>query len=41
MPSTAPLPLASERDRRAERGLRISLLDGCLYCVMVGVSESS
>lgn len=29
-----------EREQRATRGLRISIIDGCMYCLMVGVSES-
>jgi MFS family permease len=37
--TTGDLPPV-ERELRAQRGLRISIIDGCFYSLMVGVSEA-
>jgi MFS family permease len=34
------VPVSQERELRATRGLRISVADGCMYSLMLGVSES-
>jgi MFS family permease len=40
MSSTSTALDAATIEARAQRGLRISVIDGCLYAVMVGASES-
>ena len=40
MVATSTVRDALAIDARAQRGLRISVLDGCVYAVMVGASES-
>jgi MFS family permease len=40
MSRLAPPLSPAERDARSERALRVSVMDGFVYCLMVGVSES-